>query len=82
MKKSVTDVSTREQAMTVKDETVMISHRMPVEILAALDTLAARLDRPRSRLLNEACRDLLRKHEAVIVESRSETDEADARAAA
>jgi predicted transcriptional regulator len=76
MKKSVTDVSTREQAMTVKDETVMISHRMPVEILAALDTLAARLDRPRSRLLNEACRDLLRKHEAAIVENRSETDEA------
>lgn len=48
--------------------TTMISHRIPLDLLAALDVLAESLDRPRSRLMNEAYRDLLSKYAGVEAE--------------
>lgn len=49
--------------MTVSEpRTEPIKHRTPVDVLEALDRLALRLDRPRSRLINEALRDLLAKY--------------------
>jgi predicted transcriptional regulator len=50
--------------MTASNEprTEPITTRIPVVLLVSVDRLAERLNRPRSRLINEALRDLLAKH--------------------
>lgn len=57
-----------------ENELTMVSYRIPVELLASLDELAARLDRPRTRLFHEACRDLLMKYESRRIESQPESE--------
>lgn len=45
------------------ETTISVTHRVPVALLVALTALADELDRPRSRLMNEAYADLLHKYE-------------------
>lgn len=49
--------------MTVTEQrTEPLFHRIPADLFEQVNALAVRLDRPRSRLVKEALRDLLAKY--------------------